>query len=285
MNILPSKKIVSVFILTAALVVSIIIAFGRDKGSQVINVASNLVTGDKISIPENPNWQNELGGVSANTANTKTETDTPTKATVTDVVSQTLIENYLALKQNDKLNSASAQKLVDQTVNYVNQINSQVTKISESQLNIIPDNGKQSITDYGENLGNILKNNKPKEIKNEVEIINAAIKSKEQSKLNELDSIITVYEKTANELTKMPVPKTFVKAHLDIINGVKNMATALKEAKTILADPLKGLASIQLYKAGVTTFTQALKAASIFIYQNKIIYKQNSGGYYLFYRI
>ena len=81
------------------------------------------------------------------------------------------------------------------------------------------------------------------------------------------------------------MPQTFVKAHLDIINGIKGMVISLKEMKTIFDDPIRSLTSIQLYGDGITIFTQALKATVVFIVQNKIIYKQGSGGYYLLYGI
>jgi hypothetical protein len=281
--ILPSKKVLSIFILTAALVVAIIITFGRDKSSQVINSVNNLVAGEKVSIPENPNWQNELGGIAQNTKSTQTEESSTTKETTTDTISKTLMSNYQALKQSGTLDAVSAQKLVDQTVNYVDRASGQIVEITK--LNVVADNGKQSITDYGENLGNIFRNNKSRDAKNELEIINQALTSKDASKMDELDSIIAVYDKTTNELIKMPVPKTFVKAHLDIVNGANAMVSALKEIKNIFNDPIKGLSALQLYQAGITTSSQALKATKDFIIQNKIIYKQGSGGYYLLYGI
>ena len=38
--------------------------------------------------------------------------------TVTDTVSRSLMANYLALKQADQLDKESAQKLIDQAINY-----------------------------------------------------------------------------------------------------------------------------------------------------------------------
>src|SRR3989344_9272733 len=166
---LPSKKVLSTFILVMAMVVAIIIAFGKDKSSTAINFASDLVARDKISIPTNQNWQAELGNVAVNLDQTKQEDNESIEETATDIVSRSLISNYLALKQNGTLNKESAQKLIDQTLALTNQLGGQV--VLETKLNIIPDNGVQTITDYGNNLGNILKNNKPKEIKDEREII------------------------------------------------------------------------------------------------------------------
>lgn len=279
--ILPSKKVLSIFILTVALVAAIIIAFGRDKSSEAINFASDLVAGEKVSIPENPAWQNELGEVTQNVEPVKIEDITP--ETNTDTISKTLVSNYLVLKQNGTLDQTSAQNLVDQTASLVDQLEGNV--VLDIKLNVIPDNGSQTIIDYGENLGNVLKSNKPREVKNEMEIISVAVSSRDPSKIKELGPIITIYEKIANDLVKMPVPKTFVTAHLDMINGVKGIVIALKEIEGVFSDPVKSLSAMQLYQGSITTFTQPLQATRAFIYKNKIIYKQGSGGYYLLYGI
>lgn len=278
--ILPSKKVLSILVITVALVVAIIITFGKDKSSQAINYASNLVAGEKVSIPENPNWQNELGVVGPLNKQTDTES---ASATVTDTLSTTLMSNYLALQQSGKLDAVSTQKLIDQSVSLAGQLTNPT--ISNTELNIISDNGKQTISDYGENLGNILKNNKPTQVLDESKIINDAITTKDSAKMNQLDPIIAVYEQLSSDLAEMPVPKTFVKAHLDLTNGIKEMAVALRQTKNIFNDPVMGLSAIQLYKQGSTLSVQAKQAIEEFINQNKIIYKQGSGGYYLLYGI
>lgn len=270
-------------ILTAGLVGAIIIAFGRDKSSQAINFASDLVAGEKVSIPENPNWQVELGKMGIDTNPNQASGAQSAPETVTDTVAQSLMANYLSLKQNGTLDQTSAQKLIDQTINYVDSAGGKVTLISE--LSVVPDNGKQSMINYGENLGNVLKNNKPGTVKNEMEIAASAITSKDSSKMNELDSVIAVYQKVVNETTKMPVPKTFVKAHLDFVNGMNGIATALKEMKDVLNDPFTGLRAMQLYQDSSTMLVESENAIKVFINQNKIIYKQGSGGYYLLYGI
>lgn len=279
--ILPSKKVLSIFVLTAALVAAIIIAFGKDKSSSAINFTNNLVAGEKISVPENPNWQNEFDKVNPNATSLQIPEASSTAETATDVISRTLVANYLALKQSGTLNQDSAQKLLDQTVNLVDQLGNKV--VLDTKLNIISDNGKQTIADYGENLGTVLKNNRPTEIKNEITIINASIGQKDASKINELDSIIAVYEKIGSDLQKMPVPKIFVKAHLDMTNGLISAAIGLREIKNVFSDPIKSLSAIKLYQDGMLMFVQAKRATNVFLIKNSVVYKQGSGGYYLLY--
>lgn len=282
--VLPSKKILSVFILTTALVVTIIVVFGRDKSSEVIDFTNNLVSGEKISIPENPGWQDELGKIhliNVGTDEIKNYSSSP--KTTTDIVTESLMSNYLALKRSGKLDSESVKKLLDQTLDLTNKLEGE--SVLDTNLNIVPDNGKQSIIDYGENLGNIIKNNRPVKIKNELEIISSSLNSNDPLKIKELDSVIVIYEKIANELTKMTVPKTFVEAHLDMVNSVKTIIMALRGAEIVFSDPVKGLMAIQSYKNGATTLIRVVRAVGVFINQNDIIYKQGSGGYYLLHGI
>lgn len=286
MNALPSKKVLSILILTVAIVATIILVFGRDTSSKAINFANNLVAGDKVSIPENPNWRAELGNINVNldqTKETKEEKASSTGETTTDIVSRSLVSNYIALKQNGSLDNVSAQKLIDQTVALTEQLGSQADL--ETKLNIIPDNGIQTMTNYGNDLGNILKSNRPTEVKNELEIIAQAVKSRDLEKINELDSVITTYSQISAGLSSMQIPQTFAKAHLDMTNGMKAMVIGLKETKTLFNDPIKSLSSIKLYQDGVSVFAEAMGATTSFLKKNKIIYKQGSGGYYLLYGI
>lgn len=284
--ILPSRKAQSVFVLIAALVISVIIAFGRDKSSEVINIASNLVAGDKISLSENSNWQNELEKAGAGAEPIKTESGAVASETVTDAVSRTLVSNYLVLKQNGNLDQTEAQKLIEKSASFiVENTNIETTKIIEKQLNVAADNGKQSIIEYGENLGVIMKTYKPTDPKIVLETVQQIIQTNSSPKIKELEGIIANYNKITEALTKMPVPKTFIKAHLDLVNSIKGGTTALTEVKSISKDPFKGLSVLKTFQDNLITFIQASQAINIYIKQNNVVYKQGSGGYYLLYGI
>lgn len=284
MKYLPSNKVLSALIITGALVFSIIIAFGKEKSSTAIDFTNNLIAGEKVTIPQNQNWKNELASLDSNfKPTTEKGVEIGTVETDTDKISQSLISNYLSLKQSGNLNQESAQKIVDQTINLIAALGDEV--VLETNLNTIPDNGNQSIVNYGEQLGNILKKNKPNSIKNETEIIRQAVSLEDLEKIKELNSIIDIYKKIANDLLKIPVPKNFIKAHLDMANGAKAMAIALEEMKSVFNDPFKGLGAIELHKEGELMFTGAIKATNNFLIKNKISYKQGSGGYFLLYGI
>jgi hypothetical protein len=283
--VLPSKNVLSVFIVVAALVAAIIITFGRDKADGVINYANNLVAGEKISVPENPDWQSELGKISSGATTPGINSASSSEEMLTDTVSRTLISNYLVLKQNSSLNQTSAQELIDRTLQYVEETGTQVSKITEANLNIVADNGRISVAQYGDNLGYAFKNNRPTEMNNELEIIAKVMESKDPSKLEQLEEIIAIYEKISLGLIRMPVPKTFIKVHLDITNGIMGMISSLKGIPKIYNDPMSILVVMKTYQENATMFFEAVQATTSFIIKNNIVYKQGSGGHYLMYGI
>ncbi len=280
MNYLPSKNIWSLLILVVGIVVSVMIVAGRDRASTAINYASTLVEGEKISLPENPSWQSEFGALSSKLPG---EAEPFKSESTTDLVSVSLMSNYLNLKQSGAIDSFSKEELVNQTLEFIE--NSGTETLKEASLIVVADNGKTSMAEYGERLGLIFKTNKPKLIRNELDILSEAIKSEDPAKMEELQSIISIYEKIGSELARMPVPKTFVKAHLDMTNGVNGMALSLRQLKSVIGDPINGLSVLKSYQTSGSAFMQALRATALFISQNGIVYKQGTGGYYLLYGI
>ena len=278
--VLPSRKVLSLMVLTIALVASIIIVFGKEKSGQAINFANNLVAGEKFNIPENDSWQTEISQVAR-------PIDVPELAaeeqTITDTVSTTILSNYLALKQNDALTQESAQELIDQASDYIKQ--NTPTKTQLADLKIVESN-KESMVTYGETLGAILRRNKPKNFIDEISVIEKIVGGTNNKSINnELEIVIKNYQSLATEIKKMPVPKILAKTNLEMISGLEGITYGLEEIKKISNDPLLGLEGIKVYKLGGNLFIQALKTATEFIKQSNIDYKQGSGGYYLFYGI
>lgn len=271
-------------IIAFAAVASVIIAFGRDKSSAAINFASNLAAGENLSIPENPDWQKELGSLRPVSAASAAPAESASSTeTLTDLASKSLISNYLALKRAGTLDQDSAQKLVDQTASYIEK--TQTKKITKSNLNIIADNGRKTIAEYGEALGLILRNNKSDSKENELAILEEVMSERDPQKMALLETAADAYKKIADEMKAMPVPDTFVKAHLDMVNGLLGLSDGLLEIQKTFNDPFRGLEGIKTYQAGGSLFVQAIQASSEFIKKNNIIYKQGSGGYYLLYGI
>lgn len=283
--IMPSKKVLSVFVLTASLTLFVILVFGKKSDSGLVGNPDSLRAGNMITIPSNSNWQEDLNLLSSKNIDLAQADSIPNRNTATEALTINLMSNYLTLKQGDALTEQSALNLVDESLGFIETVIPQNKSYSRNDLNIVKDNGLQSIKQYGENLGLILKTNRPTTAKNELEIISKTIETNNPAKINELDPIIFTYQNLTQMILKMPVPETFVLAHIDILNGLNSTTISLKESKRVLVDPIVGMTSLKLYNEGLTNFATAMSATVEFIKSNKVNYEQGSGGYFLLHGI
>lgn len=283
---LPSRKIISMLVVTVALVISIVIVAGERKSKQTIGSLGNIVSGSKVTIPERNSWQDELDTVSDNAQvniveNKVAEEDTQTS--YTDKVSKTLISNYLVLKQNNQVSVASAQNLVDQTQELVEKEDFKTFR--RSQLSLLPDSDTKQMQEYGEVLGSFIKANKKNGFTNELSVLQEAMVGGNIKELSRLEEVAKTYEKMSYNLMMMGVPLRFADAHLDMANGLRRVSFALLDMASIEKDPVLGLEGMKRYQEGAITFITAMRSTAEYLMSKGITYKQGSGGYYLFYGI
>jgi hypothetical protein len=284
---LPSKRAQSIIVILLGVTVGIVLIFGQNTVKSGVKSINTLVVGEKVALPENPNWQEDFGKATAGTINSSITLENSTSAsssqTLTDTVSRSLMANYLVLKQNGSLDANTAQNLVTNTAGYIQAMKAE--KITVNALNLIPDNGQKTMTEYGDRLGNIIKSNRPAKSMNEVEIIKSAVQTRNTEEIKELEKIALIYSNLAKDLQKMPVPQKFARAHLDIVNSLLGISGSLNQITKIFEDPMQGLAALQTYQESASTYVSAHKSIIDFLTQNKISYKQGSGGYYLMHGI
>ena len=216
---MPSKKVLSMLIVVGALVFSILIVFGKEKSSVAIESLGNIVVGEKITIPKKTDWQNELEQVGDNAQIPLAQSAEESSATktYTDKVSESLLSNYLVLKQNGSINTSTAQDLVNQTQEFIEGDTYKTFK--RSQLSLLPDGGTSQIAEYGEALGTLIKSNKGNGFVNELKIFQEAIAGGQREKLAELETVAKTYEKISYNLLQIGVPIKFADAHIDMANG------------------------------------------------------------------
>lgn len=284
---LPSKNILSLLIVVCALVFSIVIISGKGKSTEKIESLGNIVSGEKITIPQRSGWQDELDTIGDNTQatllqETETEEDTSEK-TYTDKVSETLLSNYLVLKQNGQISTPLAQDLVNQTQDFIE--SDTFKTFRRSQLTLLPDGDTKQMQEYGEVLGLFIKANKQNGFINELSVLQEAMVGGDMKKLSNLATVAKTYEKMSYNLMMMGVPVKFADAHLDMANSLKRVSVALADMANMEKDPILGLEGMKKYQDGAITFINAMRSTAEYLKSKNITYKQGSGGYYLFYGI
>ncbi len=279
MNYKIDQKTLSTLVLTVAIIFGSIILFGRETSSRTITKAGNLLAGERMEIPQNRNWQDDI--------NTITQTEEVSEElkteTTTDLISQNILGEYLALKENNFLPIDQKESIIKNNLDIFNQTITDYK--SDFKINTIKDNGRKTIAEYGENLGLVFKKYKPKEKNNEIEIFKKAIDEKNKSDLNKLKEAVDIYKLLLLDLEKINVPQTFKESHTDLLIGLSMITSGLEDMILTLDDPIKGAQGLQKFQEGGALFIDVISETIKFINKNRIIYKQGDGGYYLLYGI
>lgn len=283
---MPSRKIISIFIISCALVFSIIMGFGNNRVSQKINnsltKAGVLTKGPEINIPKNSSWQSDLSPL---VLNKSTSTITANNTNLTEKVSESLFANYISLKQNGGLNNTSAQTLLTQALNYSEQgIVGQ--KYTTADIVVSPQNDADTIKKYGNELGNAFKVNRPATPKNEVLIFSESVQAKDPEKIKQLKEIALTYRRILNTSKNIRVPSAFSGMHIDLLNNLDRLATSVEDMSVVFDDPLRATRSLGTYQSGYIGLLNSISRIRISILKDhKVIYEQAESGYYLYYGI
>ena len=278
---MPSRKVVSIFIICVALVFAIVFS-SNSKTIKAVSktVGGSLSSGPRVELAENSDWQaqvEELGKVSAGATGSSTET-------LTDEFSRSFMTNYLSLKQSDSFDSTSANNLINQSVQFIEDTNTKTYTVKD--IIVSADNSKLAITGYGNNLGAALKNNTPKQKKkNEMLLFRSMMETNDPKISADLKNVASVYKDLAVSFSKITVPSTMTDSHLKFVNALDDLSESTNDMSQGLSDPIKGLRALGVYTQGFQAFTVAKGEIQTKILKSGANYKQGENGYYFFFGI
>jgi hypothetical protein len=279
---MPSKKVISTFIIIAALTFTIIFV---SQPKSIVNKSIDKISGSLSSGPEiktselNTNWQSDLENITplSNTA------EASSTESLTDSFSRSFMANYLSLKESGTLDSNSAQTLIDKSANFIDPGTQPAYQVKDIVIN--SDNSRLAITKYGNDLGFAFRINAPKEKKNEVAIFGSMMQTQDKSKVLELQNIAQIYSNTAASLARIVVPSSFASDHLKFINAINNISTAITNMSHGLSDPLKALQGMTAYSQNFEEAARLRSSIGKAILKSGANYKQGEDGYYFFFGI
>src|SRR3989344_1476622 len=282
---MPSRKVISLFIVCVALVVSIIIASGIKSPSTIALNTGLLSKGPEINLPQNTNWEGDVSALSLAEVNVS-EMQKSSTGNTTDSIAESLMSNYLALRQNGELNNGSVQKLIDQASDFSDDTGATKKTYSSKDIVVSVDNSKEATKEYGTALGNILKiNNSSQKGRAELQAFRELTSTKDISKGKELKIIGEDYKKIAQSFAKIKVPSSYVESHLIFINSIEGLGGAVNDMAKVLEDPIKGLSGIGIYQSNLSIMLLEMNRIRVKILKDGVVYKQGERGYYLYYGI
>lgn len=131
---------------------------------------------------------------------------------------------------------------------------------TEDDIVILSDASETTLRTYGNTIAEITyANSIEKEIETETTILNKAVSEQNPQALADLDLIATSYEGMRDDTIKTPVPRTYVKEHLDLINTYNALAIDVRAMEQVFTDPLYALIRIQRYEDDTLGFYTAVK--------------------------
>lgn len=287
---MPSRKIISVFIICSALVISIILSFGKKSTTIAIRELGEgglLSKGPGLDtkIPENQNWQADLSPFTLKSSEVNALVASST-TNLTDKVSQSLMANYLSLRESGNLNNTSADMLINQALEFTEASSVSTSKYSTANILVSPDNSQAAISAYGSELGRIFKINKSAQNRNEMRLFYEIIQSGNKSRISELKDIASTYKQTAEAIRSIRVPSDYISLHLDMLNNLNEIGNSVDEMAVIFDDPMRSIRGVGGYQSSFISFAGVIDKIRLKILkESKVVYKQGESGYYLYYGI
>lgn len=117
----------------------------------------------------------------------------------------------------------------------------------------------QDIKNYGNAMAGIITKNDQKNLDNELMILNDIMTRNKTERVGELEIIANVYKNMRDESLLVPVPSSFLKQHLDLINTYEAVHKDINAMALSLEDPAVALLRIKRYEEDVLGLTLALQ--------------------------
>ena len=255
---LPSKKFL---IILLSVIIGVLIILSAAKMSGIIG------TSDTPKNDDGELWKTALSVLPGTKTPTSVEKsdiqidDTDTATTTTDLLARKLLVEYIQASQNAATSTISdfdAQNIANilaQDVELPFQ-----KKYTLSDLNISNDNGETAGSLYKKTLNTLIQNHVATEqSENELTILITAMDTDNADILNKLDTKIALYEKLITNLLAIKTPSLVAQIHLHLIQGYETMRSATVGFKSILSDPVVGVASLTEYRNGIDMLTAVEK--------------------------
>jgi hypothetical protein len=151
-------------------------------------------------------------------------------------------------------------------------------------LNVTADVSRDALRQYGNAFGVLIQKYTATPLRTEEQILEQAMKVKDDSALKDLGLLIVVYTNFAKDLKAISVPLPLAEHHLAIINGYDAMARGLRGMQVMFSNPIDGSAGYQTYtRQRYNVLIGYMAVVTYFIEQN-ITFEAQEPGYPFYYQ-
>jgi len=254
------KRIMGAF-LVGALIVALAFVVSRESDA---NTAAGVITATSprthIETEDSnkdgvPDWQDALLKEDPIMLPTTSSSTYEEPTTVTGKFALRFFENFVRSKMfgafgdtREELLETSTKDLSDQAVEEL---------LSEKNITIFPMSDAQTLHEYGNQIASIILA-QPNTGDSEAIILQDALRYEKPERLQELEPIALSYTTVVKQLLELPVPKTYVKEHLDLVNALNAVREDVRAMQKVEEDPLYTLVRLKRYEDDVLGMSNAL---------------------------
>ncbi len=271
----------------ALVVASIALAGGLIAGAQYVTrrpAAPTLAATQTSAAAQD--WRATLEEIQANSGVSLPQTPSPgsvaqliagaQSGNLTDSVGKTLLVKLTNAKAQGLGDDIPTQdQLVSQALAEINSATS--TVYTKADLTVVPQT-KDSLHTYGNRVMAIFAPHPRAQAGAVLMALGYAVDYRDASKLQPLADAQTDYAALADDLASLPVPETLEPLHLQAVNDLADMAAAIRDMRTVLSDPLRGLSGLQRFNALADEATRVLTTIAGAFGKNGILFTKDEPG-------
>jgi hypothetical protein len=230
-----------------------------------------------------PDWQELLtarivDSIELPPKGTKPEDYEGDPSTFTAKFSQSFVSDYLENKtSNDPL--ANPDALIDGALRSIEDGTRSKT-YTVADLTVVPDSA-DVIRDYGNAIAQIMIS-KPSSGDLEIAITSDALKLNDPTQLERLKPAKQNYKSMVLETLDVPVPTSYTKLHLDLINSYEAAYTDIVAMEQAFTDPLYALSRFKGHYDDLSGMFRVIKSIQIKLVADGITYDESEPGAYLY---
>lgn len=176
--------------------------------------------------------------------------------TVTGRFAEQFFQDYMYARMYGNLNPTTQQQLVERETNAL-ALQARDQLFSQKDINIFDASSTQVFHDYGNHVANIILAH-PNGGENELTIFQRAMQTGDMATLDMLAPIQAAYASMVQDLLASPVPPSYAKEHLDLLNAINAVREDIRAMRTVESDPLYTLIRMKRYKDDVSGLSNAL---------------------------
>ncbi|MEK7601889.1 MAG: thrombospondin type 3 repeat-containing protein [Patescibacteria group bacterium] len=177
--------------------------------------------------------------------------------TVTDQFSRKLFEQYLSTRGATPPTQADIVKFVEAGVGDLKASQVVPDAFNQGQIRVSGE-GPEALTRYAADLEKTFAANTTPTTKSEVEYFSDAVNKGDAASLAKVTLIGTDYQKIAQAMMKISVPKEAAAAHLGLANSLMHMSDVILDLASIKVDPLRAMIGLSSYENTLQQMARSL---------------------------